>query len=76
VLGPADLFAHMGQNTPSPPFLQLLAPVPAGGQIRAKHTCRVNLKGKRDLAACSGRGRQRGVLRLARHLPSPHMVAK
>lgn len=49
---------------------------PAGGQNRAKHTCRVNLKGKRDLVAYSSRGRQRGVLRLARHIPSTQAVAK
>lgn len=49
---------------------------PAGGQNRAKHIRGVNLKGKRDLAACSGRGRQRGALELARHIPSTHTVAK
>lgn len=49
---------------------------PAGWQNRAKHTCRVNLKGKRDLATCSCRGRQCGVPRLARCITSTHMVAK
>lgn len=55
---PACLKGHGWPRSPSKAAQKVWGSA-AGGQNTANHTHRVNLKGKHDLALCSGRSRQR-----------------